>query len=260
MRSTIDTEALTRVALDAAEEAAILIMRGFRSRPATRTKGHEADLVTEFDEAAEQLVRARLAERSSLPVVGEEGGGDLTDAPTWVIDPIDGTTNFAHGHPCFAVSIGLMVAGLPEAGAVVAPALQTRWHGTRAGAFRNGKAIRVSDRANLGQSLLATGFAPNQEPKDASHNLRAFAELLPVARGIRRDGAASLDLCHTADGTFDAYWERGLHAWDVAGGAAIALGAGATITDLAGGPPDYRIGYLAVSNGRIHDALLAHLR
>jgi len=255
----LNDTALAGVALSIAEEAALLVMGGYRSHPETRTKGHAADLVTEFDEAAERLVRKRLNDHGDLPILGEEGGGELTDAPTWVIDPIDGTTNFAHGHPFFAVSIGLMVNRIPVLGAVVAPALQTRWHGTPGGAFRNGEPIRVSGQTDLRRALVATGFAPNQAQEEAAQNLRSFERLLPVARGIRRDGAASLDICLTADGTFDAYWEHALHAWDIAGGAAIALGAGATITDLAGGPPNYEAGYLAVSNGHIHAALLGYL-
>lgn len=259
MAAALDTEALAQLALASAEEAAKLVMRGYRAQPRTRTKHNEADLVTEFDEAAEALLRERLSAQSDLPIVGEEGGGELTNAATWVIDPIDGTTNFAHGHAYFAVSVAIMQAKQPLVGAVVAPALGVRWHGTAERAFRNGQPIVVSRETELRRALVATGFAPDAADGESERNLAAVARLLSRTRGIRRDGSAALDACMTADGTFGAYWERSLRAWDIAGGAAIALGAGATITDLQGGAPDFTRGYVLISNGHLHPAILAEL-
>ena len=150
---------LTRIALEAADEAAAWVMTGFRTGVA-HTEKARSDLVTRFDVESEQLLRARLTERTGLPVVGEEEGG-VPNGPTWYLDPIDGTTNFVHGHPFFCVSIGLLDRGEPLAGVVVAPALHTRYHGHRGGgAFRDGLPCRVSATRELADALLATGFHP----------------------------------------------------------------------------------------------------
>lgn len=250
---------LLRIALEVAEEAAQLAMRGYRSQVRASEKA-KADLVTEYDLESERLIRARLAERTpELALVGEEQGGTAA-GPTWYCDPIDGTTNFVHGHPFFCVSIGLLDAGKPLLGAVVAPALDVRWSGVvGGGAERDGRACRVSQTRELAHALLATGFHPKSQRMAPHDNLSSFGRLLPEVRGIRRCGSAAMDLCMVADGTYDAYWERALNAWDTAAGAAIALAAGARITDLHGGAPDLAIGHIVVSNGHLHDALLARL-
>jgi myo-inositol-1(or 4)-monophosphatase len=250
---------LTQIALEAADEAAALVMSGFRSGVA-HTEKARSDLVTRFDVESEQLLRARLTERTGLPVVGEEEGGRAS-GPTWYLDPIDGTTNYVHGHPFFCVSVGLLDGGEPLAGAVVAPALHTRYHGHRGGgAFRDRTPIRVSATRELSQALLATGFHPASQWQPPHDNLGSFGALLPQCRGIRRCGSAALDACMVADGTYDAYWERKLSIWDCAAAAAIALAAGARITNLAGGPVELSIGHLVVSNGHVHDAIVAALR
>lgn len=250
---------LTQIALEAADEAAALVMTGFRTGVAHSEKAR-SDLVTRFDVQSEQLLRARLTERTKLPVVGEEEGGEAS-GPTWYLDPIDGTTNFVHGHPFFCVSVGLLDGGEPLAGAVVAPALHTRYHGyASGGAFRDGVPCRVSATRELRNALLATGFHPASQWQPPHDNLGSFAALLPECRGVRRCGSAALDVCNVADGTYDAYWERKLSVWDSAAGAAIALAAGARITNLSGGPVDLSVGHLVVSNGLIHDVVLAALR
>jgi myo-inositol-1(or 4)-monophosphatase len=248
---------LTRIALEVAEEAAALVMQAYRSDISPSEKGR-ADLVTEYDVQSERLIRRRLGERTpGLPIVGEEEGGQ-PEGPTWYCDPIDGTTNFVHGHPFFCVSIGLIERDRPLAGAVVAPALNTRWHAfVGGGAFRNGKPCRVSDTLLVSEALIGTGFHPQSSLSHPHDNVEAFRRVLPHARGIRRCGAAALDLCMVADGTYDAYWERKLNAWDVAGGAALVLAAGGRITDLAGEPPNLAIGHILASNGHVHEALLA---
>jgi myo-inositol-1(or 4)-monophosphatase len=250
---------LTRVALQAAEEAAALVLRGYRTGIASEEKAR-ADLVTAYDLASERLLRERLRARTpELPVVGEEQGG-TADGPTWYCDPIDGTTNFVHGHPFFCVSVGLMEQGRPLLGAVVAPALGTRWHGyVGGGAWRDQAPCRVSATRELSRALLATGFHPASLRSPPHDNLGSFASLLREARGIRRCGSAALDLCMVADGTYDAYWERALHAWDAAAGAALVLAAGGRLTDLRGGPAELSIGHIVASNGLVHDAVLALL-
>ncbi|MDH5672006.1 MAG: inositol monophosphatase [Myxococcales bacterium] len=250
---------LSAIALEVAREAAAQVFAAFRGDVVADEKG-QADLVTAHDLASERLIRARLSERTpQIAIVGEEEGG-IPAGPTWYCDPIDGTTNFVHGHPFFCVSIGLMDAGRPLLGAVVAPALGAQWRGV-AGHFaeRDGRPCRVSATSELGAALLATGFHPRGRHDRQLDNLPSFVHALPRVRGIRRCGSAALDLCLTADGTFDGYWERLLSPWDTAAGAAIALGAGALVTNLQGGPVDLSIGHLAVANPGLHPALLSLL-
>jgi myo-inositol-1(or 4)-monophosphatase len=166
--------------------------------------------------------------------------------------------NFAHGHAFYAVSIGLMREGTPLLGAVVAPALRCEWHGyVGGGAFRNGEPCHVTRESTLSDALVGTGFYPVTRrlghPED---NLAAFHRVAPRVRDLRRCGSAALDLCMVADGTYDAYWERRLSAWDVAAGAALVLAAGGRITDLTGGPYQLSHGYVLASNGLIHDELV----
>jgi myo-inositol-1(or 4)-monophosphatase len=259
----LDLASLTQVALTVAREAAQVVLTGYRSHPAVQRKSSYADLVTQYDLASEQLIRRRLAELTpEIAIVGEEQGGELLDPLTWVCDPIDGTVNFAHGHPFFGVSIGLMKAGVPLAGAVVAPALHSEWHGFfGGGTFRNGSPCRVTANDSLPDALVATGISPvmrrHGHPED---NLEAFARVTPAVRDIRRCGSAALDMCLVADGTYDAYWERRLAAWDIAAGAALVLAAGGKLTNLLGGAYDLTRGYVVASNGHVHDALVRLLR
>lgn len=264
-------EELSRIALLVAEEAAAVARAGFRSRPRVEEKG-DRDLVTEFDRASEDLLLARLAALTpGIPVVGEEHAVGGT-APgrrglVWYVDPIDGTTNFIHGHPFWCVAVGLMDDDEPVAGAVVAPALDLRWIGwhapegasgaalPRGEARRNGDRCAVSATARLNQAMIATGFPPSRDEAPAN-NFDAFMAVKRRARAVRRCGSAAIDLCMVGDGTYDAYWERRLHAWDVAAASAIVLGAGGAITALSGGPPNYHVGHLLASNGRVHEELV----
>ena len=264
MSHALDLTKLTSIALDVARDAAQHVARGHRSRPSYDRKHSHADLVTRFDLESEQLIRRLLAERTpELAIIGEEQGGEDDGRPSWLVDPIDGTTNFAHGHPFYAVSIGLTHEGLPLLGAVVAPALACEWHGfvgAGGGAFRNGERCTVTAQSTLSDCLVATGFSPMVrglgQPED---NLAAFLRVAPHVRDMRRCGSAALDLCMVADGTYDAFWERRLGAWDVAAGAAIVLAAGGQITDLTGAPCDFRHGYLLASNGHVHADLVGML-
>lgn len=262
MSDALDLAKLTSIALDAARAAAEHVQKGHRSQPSYERKLSDSDLVTRFDLESEQLIRRILSERTpELAIVGEEQGGKADGRPSWFVDPIDGTMNFAHGHPFYAVSIGLMDNGVPKLGAVVAPALGCEWHGyVGGGAFRNGQPCNVTRQSRLSDSLVSTGFSPvtrrRGQPED---NLAAFLRVTPHVRDIRRCGSAALDLCLVADGTYDAYWERRLGAWDVAAGAALVLAAGGQITDLTGGPCNFHHGYFLASNGFIHEQLIALL-
>jgi myo-inositol-1(or 4)-monophosphatase len=255
---TRSAEELAQIALEVATEAAQLLHAGFRKHPAAREKGR-ADLVTEYDLASEQLIRKRLAERTpEIAIVAEEQGGTPASAGglTWYCDPLDGTTNFVHGHFFYCVSIGVAEAGMPIAGAVVAPELNCHWQAFRGGpALRNEEPCRVSDTTDLAHALVATGF-PSDRSQAATNNFAAFTSVKQKVRGIRRCGSAAIDLCLVADGTYDAYWERRLNAWDVMAGAALVLAAGGKLSALDGTPPDLSVGHVLASNGLVHDHLL----
>ena len=257
MKMTRSSEELAQIAFDVASEAAHILYAGFRKQTAVREKGR-ADLVTEYDLASERLIRQRLAERTpELAIVGEEQGGTPATGSelTWYCDPLDGTTNFVHGHFFFCVSLGVAQAGLPIAGAVVAPALATHWRAYRGGpALRNGEPCRVSETSELQHALVATGF-PSDRSDPASNNFAAFTRVKPAVRGVRRCGSAAIDLCLVADGTYDAYWERRLNAWDIMAGSALVLSAGGQLSALDGTPPDLSVGHILASNGRIHEEL-----
>jgi myo-inositol-1(or 4)-monophosphatase len=252
-------EDLARIAFEVATEAAELLLTGFRKHPAVTEKAR-ADLVTEFDLASERLIRQRLAERTpELAIVAEEQGGTPGAGLTWYCDPLDGTTNFVHGHHFFCVSIGVAEAGRPIAGAVVAPALATHWVGFRGGpALRNGEPCQVSATSLLEHALVGTGF-PSDRSRAPSNNFDAFMRVKQRVRGVRRCGSAAIDLCLVADGTYDAYWERRLNAWDVMAGSALVLAAGGELSALDGTPPDLSVGHILASNGRTHRELLALL-
>jgi myo-inositol-1(or 4)-monophosphatase len=251
------SERLAAIALQVAREAGALVQRGFRSRPQASKKAAR-DLVTSFDLESEELIRSRLAEHTPhIPVVAEEGGGAPSQGATWYCDPLDGTTNFVHGHPFWSVSIGVLDAGVPIAGAVVAPSLGLWWTGSAGGAAcRNAEGCRVSSTGSLMDSLLATGF-PTERDHEPSSNLATFVTVKKHVRGVRRCGSAAIDLCFVADGTYEAYWERKLNAWDLTAGAAVLLSAGGRLTALDGGQVNLRVGHLVGSNVLVHDALLA---
>lgn len=263
MTSAAPPRELAEIALEAARAAATVARAGYRTRPATTHKGR-TDVVTEYDLASEAAVRAHLARATpGLPVVGEEGGGAGGRGRVWYVDPLDGTTNFAHGHPFWCVSVGVADEGEPLAGAVVAPCLGLEWVGwTTPGGEGGGEARRCGERAHpsevseLVEALVATGF-PQDRETEPGNNFGTWARVKRAAQGVRRCGSAALDLCLVADGTYDAYWERRLHAWDVTAGVAIVRGAGGRVTALDGGPLEIGRGYLVASNGELHDALVS---
>ena len=245
------------IALDVARAAGALVARGYRSHPKS-TEKRPIDLVTEYDLASEDLIRQLLSQRTpEVALVGEERGGSPGQGLTWYCDPLDGTTNFVHGHPFWSVSIGLMEGLEPLAGAVIAPSLGLHWWGARSfGAFRGEEPCRVSETVALREALVATGF-PSDRSKSPENNFDAFERVKRAVRGVRRGGSAAIDVCLVADGTYDGYWERALSAWDLAGGTAIAIAAGARVTALDGGAADITRGHVLITNSRVHDALLA---
>jgi myo-inositol-1(or 4)-monophosphatase len=255
---------LSCVAMAVADEAAAILCRGYRSRPNADEKGR-ADLVTEFDRRSEAHVIARLtALTPGIAVIGEEqpGAAALRPAgPVWYVDPLDGTTNFVHGHPFFCVSIGLLEDGEPVCGAVVAPVIGLRYRGFRSPggggeALRNGERCEVSPVATVSRAMFATGFPPNREVWP-DNNFGSFIEVKRSAQAVRRCGSAAIDLCFVADGTYEGFWERRLHVWDVCAASALILAAGGRVTSLGGGAPDYHAAEIVASNAKLHDELVA---
>ncbi len=243
-----------------AKRAGERALAGFRQldESAVSKKG-AIDLVTEHDLAVEALIVAAL--REAFPdhqVIGEESAahGDPS-ALIWHVDPIDGTTNFAHGHPFFCSSLGLYRGNEPLVGVLCAPALGALYSSAKGlGATRNGRAMHVSTRAELSSALAATGFSYDRRD-NPDNNLSEFANVVLKVRGMRRCGSAALDLALVADGVYDFYWEKRLGVWDLAGGLALVREAGGRVTDFRGGDVDITAGEVCASNGVLHDELLA---
>ena len=195
------------------------------------TKSSDVDIVTQMDKASEALiVSSILAERPNDGMIGEEGAErESTSGITWVIDPLDGTVNYFYGMPGWNVSIAAKDKDGVLAGVVVSPTINSTWWATRGGgAFHNGKKLTCNDPVELNRTMLATGFA--YEPEKRSLQLDFINKLLPHMRDIRRNGAAAVDLCFVGSGNVDAYFESGLHEWDIAAGGLIAQEAGAIMT------------------------------
>jgi myo-inositol-1(or 4)-monophosphatase len=257
-----ELDELLALATRLAREAGAIQRARYESGFAIATKSQPIDLVTEVDHACEaHIVDALARERPADAVLAEEGRGEDRSGARfrWVIDPLDGTTNFAHGYPRFAVSIGVEREGEPALGVVYDPLLDELYHAVSgAGSFRNGRPIRASRESELSRALLATGFAYDKATSDED-NLAEFGAALKAARELRRDGSAALDLCYVASGRLDGYWEHKLRPWDVAAGGLIVREAGGRVSDRAGGP-GWRSGHqLVASNGALHAALLALL-
>ena len=240
-----------RVAAEAAD-----LLRGATGRVGqVRTKTTFKDLVTEWDTRCDELIARRLAELTpDIPRLAEESGASAA-APSelqWVIDPIDGTVNFAHGIPFYAVCISLERRGVPICGVVRAPALGWELYAERGGgAFVDGVPMRVSTEARLDRAVLATGF-----PYDRASNFREWEHMQRTAGACRRFGCASLDLAMVARGMFDGYWEAALQPWDVSAGALLVEEAGGRVTGLTGGAFVSSSGQAVASNGAIHDQIV----
>jgi myo-inositol-1(or 4)-monophosphatase len=244
----------------AAQAGALLRQGAFRGHGAER-KATAVDLVTEYDRRSEALVVETL--RAAFPddtIVAEEGGGVAGGAERrWWVDPLDGTTNFAHGLPFFCVSIGLEVRGQLAVGVVEAPALGWSFSTARGqGAHLGETPLRVSDTESLAAWLLATGF-PYDVASDPRNNFAEFAALYRASQGVRRVGAAALDLAMVAAGWLDGYWEMKLRPWDLAAGALLVEEAGGRVSTWSGAPLQLAGGEVVATNGRIHDALVATL-
>ena len=245
-------------AIEAVVRAGDVMIERFGTNVRVDMKG-AIDLVTEVDVAIEREFRARIAERfPDHTVLGEEMGGAASapEGPCWVFDPIDGTTNFAHGLPIFCSSLALEIDGVAQVAAVYDPSRRELFTAERGnGAMLNGRPMHVSTHPTLLESVLVTGF-PYDVHTRVSEIVGLFAEFVGRARAVRRLGSAAIDLCYVAAGRLDGFWERDLNAWDIAGGALLVEEAGGTITNFHGQPFYSRGRDVVASNGHIHQAML----
>lgn len=250
-----------KLAVAAAEKAGEIQRRHLGKLRGYQLKG-VANLVTQVDLLCEEAVIGMI--RRQFPghaFLAEERGGEPGKESEflWVIDPLDGTTNYAHAYPLFCVSIALVVQGRIEVGVVYDPLRRERFTALRGrGAFLNGKPIRVSRVSRLENALLCTGFSYDRGER-LNRSLEAFIQLLPYPQAIRRDGCAALDICYTACGRYDGFWEHHLNPWDVAAGTLILEEAGGKVSDLQGRPISIYEQIFFGSNGRIHGEVVAVL-
>ncbi len=243
-----------------AEMAGALLKSRFATAMNVDFKG-ATDLVTEMDLASEALIRDELAR--AFPgdaLFGEEAGGtDWHRGRVWVFDPLDGTTNFAHGLPIFSVSIALCLDGHPVAGVVhqpIAGETFVAWAG--GGAWGNGARLRVSAQTDLQKALVVTGF-PYVIADQIDEVLARLRRMILATQGVRRLGSAAMDLCAVAMGRFDVFWETSLQPWDVAAGLLLVEEAGGRVTDFAGAPMPLDRGQLLATNGRLHEPVIGLL-
>jgi myo-inositol-1(or 4)-monophosphatase len=245
------------VAAEAVLRAGALQRAKFGQPVEVRHKG-EINIVTEVDEACEkailEILRGRFPDHDFVTeetLLERRGSRHL-----WFIDPLDGTTNFAHGYPFFCASVGLAIGGEVVAGAVYEPLREELFTAERGGgAYLNGRRLRTSATSELLQSLLVTGF-PYDVREDPEGRLRLFNRLMGHAQAIRRDGAAALDLCHVAAGRIDGFWEEDLQPWDMMAGILMIEEAGGRVTRFDGSPVGLRADEVLATNGVIHDAML----
>ena len=223
------------------------------------------DLVTEVDLECERMCRDILAERfPDHDVLAEEMSSSPTEPPKsthrWVFDPLDGTTNYAHGLPIFCASLALEIDGRPEAAAIYDPTRRELFTAERGeGAYLNGSRLHVSSAERLIDSLLVTGF-PYDVHKRAGDLVGLFGAFLATARAVRRLGSAALDLCYVAAGRFDGFWEQHLKPWDVSAGALLVTEAGGRVTGMDGSAFAPAAAHLVATNGHLHDEVLAVIR
>jgi myo-inositol-1(or 4)-monophosphatase len=254
---------LLSFAIQVARDAGNLLVQ--RLGAAQVTNKGDIDLVTEADIAAEELIIERI--RSHYPLHGilaEESGEAVHEGPQrsewkWIVDPLDGTTNYAHGYPCFCVSIAVEHAGELEIGVIYDPMRNEMFAGERGhGATLNERKIRVSNVEELSRAMMCTGFP--YDVRTRPDFARDFTTFTLHAQAVRRDGSAALDLAYVACGRFDGFWEDGLNAWDIAAGALLINEAGGRITNFENEPLDIYTKKVVASNGRVHDSMLRLLR
>ncbi len=254
----MDRMGWVRFAEETARGAGSILRENWGRQQSVHFKG-EINLVTDVDRESEAYIMDRI--KSSFPDHGilSEESAEVAGASSyrWIVDPLDGTTNYAHNYPCFCVSVALEIDGELIAGAVFDPLLGESFTACAGGgAFLNGAPIRVSSVADLRRSLLSTGFAYDVNTA-ADNNFKYFREFVFAGQAIRRDGSAALDMCYTACGRFDGFWELKLKPWDTAAGLLILREAGGKATRLDGSAYDIGQPDILASNGLIHEQMIA---
>ena len=248
---------IKKVALKAATAGGVVLMNNFGKIKSIDYKG-DINIVTEADQESERKIISII--KDAYPthrIVAEETGDSGLSSPyKWIIDPLDGTTNYAHGYPCFCVSIAIEYEGEIICGIIYDPVKEELFTAEKGkGSHLNGTPIRVSAEEELNTSLLCTGF-PYDVREDMESNIHHFRNFLMKAQAVRRDGSAALDLCYTAAGRFDGFWEQKLHPWDVAAGSLIVSEAGGTVTSYSGETFNIYGTEILASNGIIHNQML----
>jgi myo-inositol-1(or 4)-monophosphatase len=256
-------EGYLQIALTAARAAGAIQLRNQGTNLEIDTKSNESDLVTRTDKECEaEIQRIVLAQYPDHAFLGEETGNSGSSRHRWIVDPLDGTVNYAHGFPFFCVSVALEIDAQVAVGVVFDPNRNETFTAIKGGgAFLNDKPIRVSHAPTLegGRTMLATGFP--YDKSEALRMLEAFKRFLDFGLPIRRPGAAALDLCYIACGRLDGFYESKLHAWDCAAANLVIQEAGGTVTNFRGEPYQYEVERkLIASNGRIHGAMVEILQ
>ncbi|HSW55771.1 MAG TPA: inositol monophosphatase family protein [Ignavibacteriaceae bacterium] len=244
------------------KEAGVLIRNAFGKSHSIEFKTNELNLVTETDKASEKLITDFIKKKYPLHgILAEEGSeANRSSEYLWVVDPLDGTTNFAHGLPIFAVSIGVQKNGETIAGVVYDVMRDVVFSAEKnSGSFENGKRINVSKNDNLGHSMLVTGF-PYDVKQNPDKAYERFITFLKKARAIRRLGSAAIDFCYAANGVFDGFWEVSLHPWDICAGKLIVEEAGGIVTDFDGNEIDINSKRILATNGVIHQKMIDVMR
>jgi myo-inositol-1(or 4)-monophosphatase len=260
--SQADLQRFLDVATEAALAGGAVLQHYWGNLSNIRQKGRPGDLVTEADKAAEQVVLAVL--RRHFPehaILAEESGSSgMRDSDLlWAVDPLDGTTNYTHQYPFCGCSVGLLIEGQPAVGAIFDPVHNDLFRAAKGlGATCNRQPIGVSHAESLADSLLVTGFAYDRR-ETIDNNYAEFCQLTQLTQGVRRGGAASIDLAYVACGRLDGYWERGLSPWDMAAGVVLVEEAGGKVTAYDQSPFDIESGRILATNGKIHGELSAAL-
>jgi myo-inositol-1(or 4)-monophosphatase len=245
-----------------AREAGSIIREGFNNNLSINYKTNESDLVTNIDTASEKLIADFIRKKYPTHGILAEEGGEIKNGTEyiWVVDPLDGTVNFAHGLPIFSVSIGIQKEGKTVAG-VVYDVVQNVVYSAEAGsgAYADSAKINVSGNSNLKHSILVTGFPYNirENPYSA---LEKFVALTKASRGMRRLGSAAIDFCYVAKGVFDGFWEVYLNPWDVCAGKLIVEEAGGVVTDFSGNQITIHSKQVLASNGKVHNGMIEILK
>ncbi|WP_421656078.1 inositol monophosphatase family protein [Leptothermofonsia sp. ETS-13] len=263
LTSSEQLAAFLDIATEAALAAGVILQDYLGNLDEIEEKGHPGDLVTEADRKAEiEILKVLRRHVPGHRILTEESGqvGSLDSEFFWAIDPLDGTTNYAHQYPVSAVSIGLMIEGVPQVGVIYDPFRRELFRAAKGlGATRDRRPIRVSKTCELSKSLLTTGFAYDRR-QTTDNNYAEFCYLTHLTQGVRRGGSAALDLAYVACGRFDGYWERGLSPWDMTAGIILLEEAGGKVTAYDGSPFQIDSGRILATNGHIHTSLSTELQ